>query len=170
MNPNTLAVLGRQLLANVITDLSVAGLAVPDRQFFSHAAPARVCNQLAVYLRELDIGGGGDTSQRASLGPSVPGAITHIAQWAIDLALCGAAGDMPEPDAATLTADAVMGSTYLWALTRSLTARWKNSSVFAPYDVQINGRGVTVQPATIGEDGGLVVVTASFAANVRDLS
>lgn len=169
MNPNTLALLGQQLLANVVADLGTAGLPVPSRRFFSHASPARMCDQLAVYLRELDIGGGGDTSQRASLGPTIPGPITHIAQWGIDLALCGAAGEVAEPDAATMTADAVLGATYLWALTRSLTARWKDSSVFAPYSVQIYGKGVTVQPSTIAEDGGLVVVTASFASNVRDL-
>lgn len=168
MNPDTLVLLGQALLANVVADLAAAGLPAPARQVFSHGPPVRDCDQVAVWIRNIDAGAGGDTSQRAKFGPSAP-VVTHIVSWGVDVALCGGTLNA-EPTTAVVTGDGLRGARYAWVLERLLTTRWVKNTMFAPVGpTDMHGKGITMQNVTPEPDGGLIAVTASFAAFTRDV-
>lgn len=168
VNPETLVLLAQALQANIVADLTAAGLAVPARRIITHGTPVRECDQLAIWLMRIDTGGGADTTPRATQGPTT-GAVTHITDWGVDLSLCGQSATA-EPTAAAITADALMGLRYTWALRRSLTSRWTKAAMFDPIEQQMPaGKGVTVAGVQGDMDGGLITVTASFSANTRDV-
>lgn len=170
MNPLTLAVLGQQLLANMVTDIGAGGLSVPARQVFSHGTPVRDCDQVAVWIERVEIGGaaGFGTASRATQGAThTP--YPQIVTWGVDVTVCGEE-NVHTPDSARVTADGVLGARYLWVVTRALTGRWKNASMFAPYEQQLaGGKGLTVQGSRGAMDGGMVTVTATFSVMVKDV-
>ncbi len=169
MNPNTLALMGPQLLANVAADLAAAGLAVPSRQVFAHGQPVRDCDQLAVWIQKVEAGGGGSTSPRPGQGPTY-GPITQIVTWGIDLTVCGSEVT-PTPDVAAVNADGVLGSKYLWTMSRLLADRYKAGSMFAPIvpSMTDSGRGLTITGSSGGMDGAMVTVVAALSYFTKDL-
>lgn len=165
MNPNTLATYGQALLANIAADLTGATLTAPSRRMFVHGPPPRDCDQLAVWWQGLNPSFGGRTLPSGPAVETAPRHATPVVTWAVDLVVCPPdqmSADVPSP--AVLTAAAVLGARYGWVLWRSLTARWVVGNLFEPYKGRA-GQGMAPSVPQPMVDGGLIVVTASFAFN-----
>jgi hypothetical protein len=95
--------------------------------------------------------------------------VSHVVSWGVDVSVCGAAASA-DPTPAVVSADGVTGARYAWVLERLLTRRWVENSMFAPAgQSDMYGKGITMQNVTPEPDGGLIVVTAAFAAFTRDI-
>lgn len=156
------------MIANVAADLAAAGLVVPTRQVLTHDIPVRDCEQIAVWVQRIETSFGGDTTARFTGATHRP--VSHLVTWGVDVAVCASTKSAAGPTAAQVQADGETGARYGWVLVRGLTSRWVNAKVFEPHDAQLpGGKGLTVQDALPAADGGLIVVTATLALNVRDL-
>lgn len=172
MNPQTLALLGPQLLANIVADLSGFGLDVPARRVFSHGEPVYDggCGLVAVWIQRLDTGpapGNSGTASRPAQGLTNP-PLVHITTWGVDLSVC-AEERKAVPTAAEVTADGVAGAVWLWSLSRVLSTRWKDGTLFAPYKWS-GGKAVVVSggnPPNVS--GGLIAVRAQVAMFTQDV-
>lgn len=160
---------GLALVANVVADLTAAGLDPPDRQIFSHGSCYRACSQVAVWWESLLPGDSARTRPAPPLAANVPSAVTHVTTWVVDLSLCvDLAPDVIEA-ADQITAQGVLGARYAWALWRGLTARWVAGTLFAPAETTGRARhGTLAGIPSPAMDGGLVAMTARFSYNLVD--
>lgn len=162
--------MGPALLANVAADLTVAGVDVPSRRVFCHGRPVYdgECGLLAVWIQRVDIGTGGSTIPRAQQGPGGLPA-THVVTWGIELGLC-AAERSAVPTVADVNADGAVGAVAHWSLMRSLTTRWKHSTLFAPYVTLVDGKGAnTAAGDTPDVLGGILSVRAQLSVFTQDV-